>query len=278
MKRFLSTLATGLVAMTMLGQQYKSVPTEIWPKKVPGTTAAKAQPKLDEKNEEHWVEVTSPTLETFKPSAEKKNGKAVVVCPGGGYNILAYVKEGQEIAQWLAGQGYTAFVLAYRVPQQRDGALQDIYRSIRLVRARGFETVGCIGFSAGASLCCRAATRWAETVYPEQDKADKLSQRPDFAMLIYPAYLDEGEGRTLTPELTVNAETAPLFVWATQDDTRYGAPSSAAILPAMIKAGASIELHLQPKGGHGYGMRGKGAGKIWPRLAEKWLKEIAKKD
>ena len=98
----------------MLGQQYKSVPTEIWPKKVPGTTAAKAQPKLDEKNAEHWVEVTSPTLETFKPSAEKKNGKAVVVCPGGGYNILAYVKEGQEIAQWLAGQGYTAFVLAYQ--------------------------------------------------------------------------------------------------------------------------------------------------------------------
>ena len=272
MKRIILTLATGLVALTMTGQQYKSVPREIWPQKVPNAKTGKASPKLNAQDPEHWIEVCSPTLERFKPSKEKNNKQAVVVCPGGAYSILAYVKEGQEIAEWLAGQGYTAFVLAYRVPGQRDGALQDIFRAIRLVRAEGFEKVGCIGFSAGASLCCRASTRWKENLYPEQDKADKLSQRPDFAMLIYPAYLDEGENHTLSPELTVTKETSPLFVWATQDDVRISAASSATILPAMLKAGAPIEMHLIEKGGHGYGMRGDGAGKIWPKLAEEWLK------
>ncbi len=271
MKRFLITLATGIVAMSMQAQLYKTTPTEIWPKKVPGETKAKAVPKLTQ-DPEHWAEVTSPTLECFKPEASKKNNQAVVVCPGGAYNILAYPKEGQEIAEWLASQGYTAYVLAYRIPGKRDGALQDIFRSIRLVRSYGFNKVGCIRFSAGASLCCRAATRWGENLYEVQDKSDSQNQRPDFAMLIYPAYLDEGEGHTLSPELTVTKETSPLFVWATQDDTRYGAASSATILPAMLKAGAPIELHLQEKGGHGYGMRGDGAGKIWPQLAEKWLK------
>ncbi len=272
MKRIILTLATGLVAISMSGQQYKSAPSEIWPKNVPEAKAAKSTPKLDTQQPEHWVEVTNPTLETFKPAADKNNGQAVVVCPGGGYEILAYVKEGQEIAEWLAGQGYTAFVLAYRIPRQREGTLLDIFRAIRLVRAQGFKKVGCIGFSAGASLCCRASTRWTENTYPEQDEADKLSQRPDFAMLIYPAYLDEGPNHTISPELTVTKETSPLFVFTTQDDTSYGAPSSAAILPAMQKAGAPIELHFQGKGGHGYGMRGDGVGKVWPKLAEIWLK------
>ena len=274
MKRLAQTLTTGFVAVTMIGQQYKSIPTEIWPKWVPGSRIDKAAPKLDKQNPEHWVEVSSPTLECFKPAADKRNGQAIVVCPGGAYRILSYVMEGQEIAEWLAGQGYTAFVLAYRIPGQREGALQDLFRAIRLVRAQGFDKVGCIGFSAGASLCCRASTRWAETVYPARDKADELAQRPDFSMLIYPAYLDEGPDHSLTPELTVNAQTPPTFVWATQDDAAYGAASSATLLPAMLKAGAPIEMHLQVKGGHGYGMRGEGAGKVWPRLAEEWLKTL----
>ena len=272
MNRILMTLATGLVAMSMFAQQYKTIPTEIWPKKVPGETKAKAAPRMTD-DPEHWAEVTSPTLECFKPAPEKKNGQAVVVCPGGAYAILAYVKEGQEIAEWLAGQGYTAYVLAYRIPGKRDGALQDIFRSIRLVRSYGFEKVGCIGFSAGASLCCRASTRWKEQTYDKQDKADELNQRPDFAMLIYPAYLADGENRTLSPELPVAKDSSPMFVWGTQDDV-HSAPCTATILDAMQRAGAPIEAHFQMKGGHGYGMRGDGAGKIWPRLAERWLEEI----
>lgn len=266
------TLATGFVAMSMMAQQYKTIPTEIWPRKVPGAQKAKAVPRLTD-DPEHWAEVTSPTLECFKPEAGKKNNRAVVVCPGGGYQILAYVKEGQEIAQWLAGQGYTAYVLAYRIPGQREGALQDIFRSIRLVRSQGFECVGCIGFSAGADLCCRASTQYDTQTYPEQDKADKQVQRPDFAMLIYPAYLANGENKTLTPELRVTKETTPMFVFGTQDDVHSG-PSTPTILDAMQRAGAPIEAHFLVNGGHGYGMRGDGAGKIWPRLAESWLKTL----
>ena len=269
MKRLFTTLAAIAVALSMEAQQYKSVPTEIWPKKVPGATKAKAMPKLQEKDPEHWVEVTSPTLEIFRPTTQS-NGQAVVVCPGGAYNILAYVKEGQEIAEWLAAQGYTAYVLAYRVPKQRDGALQDLFRSIRLVRKAGFQKVGCIGFSAGASLCCRAATRFGEETYNKVDAADQLVQRPDFAMLIYPAYLADGPDHTLTPELLVSKETSPMFVWGTQDDVHSG-PSTATILYAMQRAGAPIEVHYHVQGGHGYGMRGDGAGRIWPKLAEQWL-------
>ena len=177
------------------------------------------------------------------------------------------------MARWLAGQGYTAFVLAYRVPKNRPGALQDAQRAIRTVRSRGFASVGIIGFSAGASLSCRAATRWAQPAYAPQDDIDRQSCRPDFGMLIYPAYLDEGPEGTLTPELTVSAETPPLFVFGTEDDKQYSAPSCMTITDAMRRAGAPVELHYLPRGGHGYGLRG-GAGLVWPKLAETWLQGL----
>ena len=271
MKRFLSLLATGLVALSMQAQ-FLSTPIEIWPNKVTDSLKPKAKHVWDTKAPDHIVEVTSPAIEVFHPKADNSNHQAIVVCPGGAYGILAYIHEGQEIAQWLTSLGYTAYVLSYRVPGQRLGALQDAFRAIRMVRSYGFQKVGIIGFSAGASLSCRAATRWGETCYDPIDKIDQQSQRPDFAMLIYPAYLDEGENHTLSPELTVTKETSPLFVFGTQDDENYGSISSVTILQAMQAKGAPIELHYLVKGGHGYGMRGDGAGKIWPLLAEQWLK------
>ena len=272
MKRILAILLC--VAHLSTGKcQFVNRAVEIWPQGVPGGA---------EKKELVWQErpadgrmfsdVSSPTLEAFVPEASKSNGKAVIVCPGGGYAILAYEKEGQEVAQWLAGLGYNAYVLAYRVPNNRLGALQDIQRSIRLVRSKGATQVGVIGFSAGASLSCRACTRWSEPVYEAnpKDRADTLSCRPDFGILIYPAYLDEGPDHTLTPELTVTKDTPPLFVFGTEDDVRYSGPSTVTILEAMQRANAPIEVHYLTKGGHGYGMR-RGAGLVWPGLAEQWL-------
>lgn len=253
--------------------QYLTKGVEIWPKDVPGGS---------EKKDLIWNEnpsdgrcfygVTSPTLEAFTPEPAKSNGKAVIVCPGGGYGMLAYEKEGQEVALWLASLGYNAYVLAYRVPNNRLGALQDIQRSIRLVRSKGATQVGVIGFSAGASLSCRACTRWNEPAYEAnpKDKVDTLSCRPDFGILIYPAYLDEGPNHTLTPELTATKDTPPLFVFGTEDDTRYSGPSTVTIMQAMQQAGAPIEAHYLTKGGHGYGMR-RGVGLTWPPLAEQWL-------
>lgn len=264
-----------LAALTAAGAQAQITnPTiELWPQEVPGAKEAKAVPKTRVSRDDIFYldKVTNPTLEVFKPEAGKANGKAVVVCPGGAYSVLAYNKEGQEIARWLNSQGIAAYVLAYRVPNDRPGALQDAQRAIRLVRADGHQKVGIMGFSAGASLSCRAATRWTEQTYPKQDDRDTLSCRPDFGLLIYPAYLDEGPGGTLTPELTVNKETPALFVFGNEDDVKYGAPSSMTITDAMRRVGAPVELHYLTKGGHGYGMR-YGLGLVWPALAEVWLK------
>ena len=276
MKRTTLFLFLQLLILNAVSAQYINKATPIWCKQIPGDGERKEVVwRENQRDGEHFTEVTNPTLEAFLPEPSKSNGKAVVVCPGGGYFILAYEKEGQEVAQWLSSLGYNAYVLAYRIPNDRKGALQDVQRAIRLVRSKGATQVGVIGFSAGASLSCRACTRWNEPAYEAnpKDNVDSLSCRPDFGILIYPAYLDEGENHTLTPELTVTKDTPPLFVFGTEDDVQYSGPSSITIADAMQRAGAPIELHYLTRGGHGYGMR-YGAGLIWPTLAEEWLKGL----
>lgn len=273
---FLTFVALFVTNVLPSSAQFYNKPSNIWLKSMPSMAAKDrkaAESEADSVNGTKVTRVTNPTLEAFMPVEGTSNGHAVIVCPGGAYHQLAYQKEGQEIAQWLAKQGYNAYVLAYRVPDNREGALQDLQRAIRVLRHLGAKDVGVIGFSAGASLACRAATNWKQPAYAVKDKAiDTLSCRPDFAMLIYPAYLNEGEGGTLSPDLHVEADTPPMFVFGSQDDTWYSGPSCKTILKAMQEANAPIELHYLNKAGHGYGMR-RGAGLIWPALAEHWLKE-----
>ncbi len=258
--------------------QYLNKPNNIWLRKMPDTDKKDRKDAVWENLENEntvFTDVTNPTLESFLPVSGTSNGKAIIVCPGGAYTKLAYKKEGQEIAQWLARQGYNAYVLAYRIPNNRIGALQDIQRAIRAVRSIGAQEVGVIGFSAGASLACRAATNWETPAYETIDeKIDTLSCRPDFAILIYPAYLDEGQDGSLSPDLHVTAQTPPMFVFGTEDDVRYSGPSCKTILKAMQETNASIEMHYLTKGGHGYGMR-TGVGLLWPPLAETWLKSLS---
>lgn len=260
--------------------QSQQMSIDVWPGKVPGELKEKRVAVKDMKTEPgviRFTEVTNPTLAVYPPKG-KANGVGVIVCPGGGYGILAYDKEGTDIAKWLTSQGFTAFVLAYRVPGKPDGALQDIQRAVRVVRQKysdnGIHTIGAIGFSAGASLSARAATRFAEELYSHVDVADQLSCRLDFALLIYPAYLDGGPNRSLTPELKLSAETPPMFLFATADDAY--ANSALVMAQALRDHKIPVELHLIPKGGHGYGMRS-GAGLRWPSLAEAWLKQFVKK-
>ncbi len=266
--------ATLLLSVPSLAQKPTSM-LHLWPGEVPGSTAPKADPVVDTKVEKGTIRynaVTDPTLELHAPIAPVSDA-AFIVCPGGAYQVLAYNKEGTEIAQWLARQGFVAYTLAYRVPNQQAGALQDVQRAIRLVRERhNVSKVGVIGFSAGASLSARAATRFAEQTYEPVDAADTLSARPDFAMLIYPAYLDLGENNTLTPELTVTKETSPMFIFGTEDDY-YSRTGSLVMADALKDKGVPVELHYLARGGHGYGMR-YGVGLIWPGLAQQWLKGI----
>lgn len=259
-----------LTGMTGKAQQERF---DVWPGQIPGATEPKSaavEDRTTEKSTLRIQKVTNPTLAVFKPT-KKSNGDAVVVCPGGGYQILAYDKEGTEIAEWLASQGYTAYVLDYRVPNQADGALQDAQRAIRLAHKRHpGGKVGIIGFSAGASLSARVSTRYGEKLYQPVDVTDSLPARPDFAMLIYPAYLDQGKDHTLTPELKLDRQTPPMFIFSTADDP-YG--NSALVMAQALRYNRTpVELHFMPKGGHGYGMRSE-TGKTWVARAAEWLKK-----
>jgi acetyl esterase/lipase len=227
-------------------------------------------------------EVTNPAIEVFLPDKAIKSGSAVIVCPGGGYNILAYDLEGTEIAGWLNKLGFTAFVLQYRIPDKKEGALQDVQRAMRIVRNNPQkwnidpEKIGVMGFSAGGSLSARASTLFNKKTYPPVDKSDSLSCRPSFTMLIYPAYLDQGPGLTLTPELELSKDVPPIFIFQTADDP-YG-NSALVMAGALRNAKLPVELHFLSTGGHGYGLRpGKVAAEIWPLLAEKWLGIVLKK-
>lgn len=254
----------------------------LWPGKVPGETKDKQEPvAAPSKNDNvlRYAEITNPALEIFLAAGTAKSNPAVIVCPGGGYSVLAYDKEGTEIAAWLNRQGISAFVLQYRVPQKKEGALQDIQRSIRLVKSNSEkwaidpDRLGIIGFSAGGSLCARAATTFNKKTYSPIDLSDSISSRPSFAMLIYPAYLDQGPDFSLTPELTMSREVPPMFIFQTADDNLSN--SSLVMAGALRKMKIPVELHLLPKGGHGYGMRpGNVAAETWPGLAEKWLKGV----
>lgn len=246
----------------------------IWPDKRPAEVVLKKGKMKQEMGDDDILRIQQmpvPTLQKF-PVVKSPKGKVVIVCPGGGYQILAVNHEGTEIAQWLNALGYTAYVLRYRVPDNREGALQDVQRAIRIARAENpGKQVGVMGFSAGASLTARAATRFQLPSYTATDETDTQSARPDFAALIYPAYMDEGEHHTLTPELTITEQTPPFFVFQTADD-RYG-NSALVISQALRNHKIPVQLHIYEKGGHGYGLRANlaEAASKWPKLMEEWL-------
>ena len=246
----------------------------IWPDKRPAEVVLKKGKMKQEMGDDGILRIQQmpvPTLQKF-PVVKSPKGKVVIVCPGGGYQILAVNHEGTEIAQWLNALGYTAYVLRYRVPDNREGALQDVQRAIRIARAENpGKQVGVMGFSAGASLTARAATRFQLPSYTATDETDTQSARPDFAALSYPAYMDEGEHHTLTPELTITEQTPPFFVFQTADD-RYG-NSALVISQALRNHKIPVQLHIYEKGGHGYGLRANlaEAASKWPKLMEEWL-------
>ncbi|MEI8226439.1 MAG: alpha/beta hydrolase [Bacteroidota bacterium] len=282
MKPIISILLLTVIALESFSQKKDII--YLWPGKVPGELKEKQEPVLDparKTNEVRFSEVTNPTFEVYLPEASLNNRSGVIICPGGAYRILAYDKEGIEIATWLNKLGYSAFVLQYRIPNKQEGALQDAQRAIRIIRRNAAkwnidpEKVGIMGFSAGGSLSARTSILFNKKTYTPVDEADSLSCRPAFAMLIYPAYLDQGPNKTLTPELELTKETPPIFIFQTADD-QYG--NSALVMAGALRdTKIPVELHILPFGGHGYGLRpGKPAPDTWPGLAEKWLMLVIK--
>lgn len=254
----------------------------LWPDKVPGEIESKhesVQTNNTTGDVTRLTNINNPSLTIFIPETPNDSKGAIIVSPGGGYGILAIDKEGYEIAEWLNSLGYTAFVLQYRVPKKRKGALQDIQRAIRMVRSKASvynlnpQKIGVIGFSAGGHLSNLASTSYKKDSYSKIDDVDALSSRPNFSMFIYPAYLDKGENRSLSPEITIDQHTAPAFVFGTMDDPHGN--SSLVIAAALRDKKVPVELHMLHEGGHGYGLRkGNIAAETWPDLAEIWLNKM----
>ena len=251
----------------------------LWPNEVPGGKEAKHAPIQTGNTQGNVIrltDITNPAFIVFEPVKQNNSGAGIIICPGGGYSILSIDKEGTEIAEWFNELGYVAFVLQYRVPKKELGALNDIQRAIRIVRVQSekynldTDRIGVMGFSAGGSLCARASTLFTEDSYPKADDIDNLSCRPDFSMLIYPAYLDRGNNRSLTPELEISDKTPPFFIFGTSDDSHGN--SSLVMTTSLRDNNIPVELHLLAKGGHGYGLRsGNIAAETWPALAKNWL-------
>ena len=237
--------------------------------------------------------ISQPTLTVYSPQ-RKNTGVAVVVIPGGGFQILAMDLEGTEVCDWLTANGISCVLLKYRVPSlpydwhcdcRPDNltvptqSLEDVQRTIGLVRQHAAEwhidphKVGVIGFSAGGYLVGAISTHFEERLYPPADAADKESSRPDFAIAVYPGHL-EHDGK-LNPNLPVTRRTPPTFLVQAEDDGVDGVDESLVYFNALKQAGVPAEMHIYAQGGHAFGLR---PTKLpithWPERVNEWLKTI----
>lgn len=268
---------------------------ELWPNGVPGAKPG-AAPEADiSKADDYLVagkpiirlgNVSKPTI-TLYPAPSNPSGTAVVVFPGGGYNILAFDLEGTEVCDWLNSINITCVLLKYRVPDtgpypKSPAALQDAQRALGMVRARATEwhidphRIGVLGFSAGGHLAGALSTHFEQRIYDTVDSADRQSCRPDFAVLVYPAYLSDAEGSlAIAPEIHVTPQTPSAFIVQAEDDHAY-IDSSLAYFAALKGAKVPAELHIYAGGGHGYGLRRTEMPVTgWPNLVQSWLHTIA---
>ena len=230
--------------------------------------------------------VDRPTLTVYKAPKQKANGTGVIICPGGGYNILAWTHEGVEIAQWLNSIGVTAFILKYRVPRRDTDhphalPLQDAQRAIRIVRSNAkkwnvdSKRIGLLGFSAGGHLTVMSGSHYEKKTYSRIDERDDFDARPDFLIPIYPAYLgDKVKKDQLSDLVVINKKTPPTFIAITHDDGDR-AYYSALLYAALKKNNVVGEIHIYSKGGHGYGLRkSNNPVHTWPDRCRDWLKSM----
>jgi len=241
-----------------------------------------------------------PSLTLWLPPAEKATGAAVVICPGGGYGGLAVGHEGKDVGLWLNSLGVAGFMLRYRhAPHYRHPhPLMDAQRAVRTVRARAKEwrvdpaRIGILGFSAGGHLASTAITQFDAGDPKAADPIDKVSCRPDFAVLVYPVISftapcthrgsrgnllgdrvkDAELVRSLSNELQVTKQTPPTFLMHGGEDRGVPAENSLLFIQALRKAGVPAELHLYEKGGHGFGLAPKDPIlSTWPNRCADWM-------
>ncbi len=285
-------LVWAIPAVASLGQEPVGEPIPIWPDGAPGETED-FPPEVDQTGPDgrlvagrrviRLTNVVEPTITVYRPTSDTDTGAAVIVCPGGGHNVLAYDLEGTEVAEWLASIGVTGIVLKYRVPAREPekryrAAVQDAQRAVSLVRDRADEfgidpeRIGICGFSAGGETAGRTALFGDDRTYEPVDDADATSCRPDFAILIYAAYFVDRESGLLLDDIVVTESTPPMFLVHAFDDPVT--PLSSLLLFEQLKRkGVRSELHIYNRGGHGYGLRRTELPvTLWPDRCEAWLR------
>ncbi|KIO54744.1 alpha/beta hydrolase [Flavobacterium hibernum] len=287
-------ITTQMMAQNQIIQLWKTIPDEI---KAPDY---KENESIMDGKVQSTSLVTVPTLSIFLPKENKPNQTAVLIFPGGGYQHLAIDKEGTKVAQWLNSLGIAAFVVKYRLPNDKImknknvGPLQDAQEAMRYVRQNAAKynidanKIGIIGFSAGGHLASTLATHYDEKVY---ESTSKISARPDFSLLIYPvismqndithkgsqiSLLGDNASQALidsfSNEKKVTSQTPPTFLIHATDDKTVLPENSINYYLALKKNNVPAELHIYEKGGHGFGLGVKDTSKFWTRDCEEWLK------
>ena len=300
MKRILSIFICCLFIIVVHAQQGVEFP--IYPGTIPNSIPVSNREKTTIVDQYQRVtDVSIPTLTVFRP--EHPNGKAIIVCPGGGYHHLAFEKEGTLVAQALCKWDITAFVLKYRLPNDSTcidkslAPLQDAQQAIRSLRENNERwgilknRIGIMGFSAGGHLASTAATHF--DFRADRNNLDTVSVRPDFAMLIYPVIsfdtlskntgtlhhllgtsADAARLKFFSSECQVTALTSPVFIVHAEDDPTASVMNSILFYEACLKNKVAATLHLYATGGHGFGLKNKAVTDSWTESLRNWLIDL----
>ena len=293
-----------LLIVAASAQEYKLL---LWPSgNIPNYKKTNEVEKRDSSGIVRISLVQQPMIDVYLPSKQNATGQALVVCPGGGYGILAYDWEGTDIAKWLNANGIAAIVLKYRLPNSKSNIdpklspLLDAQRALRFVRANAEkwnikkDKIGIMGFSAGGHLASTAGTHFDKGNPNATDSIDRISSRPDFMILMYPVitmsqpYMHQGSRNNLigtmadsatakyySNDLQVTGETPPTLLVHATDDKAVPVENTLSFYQALKNNGVPAEMHIYSYGGHGFSLAiGKGYLQTWTDRCMEWLRSL----
>lgn len=290
------------------GISYAQSVFPIWPQgEAPGAAASAARAQTVNRSTHPTLPdraasgVRAPDITVYAP--QTPNGTAILIMPGGAYQRVVLDKEGSDLAPYFNQQGYTLFVMTYRMPGEghqegADAPLADAQRAMRTLRAQARQwnidpqRIGVMGFSAGGHVAASLGTQFGREVYPAQDAIDRLSARPDFMVLMYPVismraaiahagsrrqligeHPDDAAIRRYSPDRQVSRQTPPTFLVHAVDDPSVSVDNALTMFAALRANAIPVEMHLFEKGKHGFGLRGTSGlpAAAWPQLLHNWL-------
>ena len=287
--------------LPMLAADDQPLVLDVWPGKVPDDVGVAGEEKYIElkvdgkpyqvggKPTKWLTNVTKPTITVYRPAKEKDTSVAMIICPGGGYHNLGWDIEGEEVAAWLNSNGITGVLLKYRCPRRQGdvqgqppiGPLKDAQRAVSLVRSKAKEwgidpqKIGMVGFSAGGHLAGATAMNDDRRSYEPIDDVDKISCRPDFAIMLYSGYLKPKDRDEVSADMRVSPRTPPILLVHATDDKISDVDNSVMLYLALKRAGAPVEMHLYASGGHGFAVRKVGHPcDTWTDRCTDWLRAL----